>query len=115
MAKPRPKYLNLFKIRLPLPGVVSIMHRVSGAASFLLIPLMLYLLQLGLESPQAFAALKGVVADPLPKLVLIGTAWAYFHHLCAGIRYRALDLNYGAGLARARPTRTGQSPSPPAH
>src|SRR5690349_19241661 len=50
MRKPRPKYLNLVKIRLPLPGIKSIMHRVSGAALFLLIPFLLYVLQMSLAS-----------------------------------------------------------------
>lgn len=102
MLKPRPKYLNLFQIRLPLGGVVSIMHRVSGAALFLLIPLLLYLLQMSLESPQAFAAFGSVFAHPVLKLILIGLVWAYLHHLCAGIRYLALDLDYGTDLAPAR-------------
>ncbi|MBI2295897.1 MAG: succinate dehydrogenase, cytochrome b556 subunit [Betaproteobacteria bacterium] len=102
MSRPRPKYLNLFRIRLPLPGIVSIMHRISGAALFLLIPALLYLLQLSLESPQTFAVLKSLFAHPLAKLFLIGLAWAYLHHLCAGIRYLALDLDYGTDLAAAR-------------
>ena len=36
-----PKYLNLLQIRMPVPAVVSIMHRVSGAALFLVLPLLL--------------------------------------------------------------------------
>jgi len=102
MSRPRPKYLNLFQIRLPLPGIVSIMHRMSGALLFLLIPLLLYLLQGSLESPRAYAALKSALAHPVAKLVAIGVAWAYFHHLCAGVRYLALDLDYGTDLPRAR-------------
>ena len=49
MARPRPKYLNLLQIRLPLPGLVSILHRVSGAALFLLLPFLLMLFELSLE------------------------------------------------------------------
>ena len=44
----QPKYLNLAEIRLPLAGFVSILHRISGAGLFLLLPLLLYLLQLSL-------------------------------------------------------------------
>ena len=102
MPKPRPKYLNLMQIRLPVPGVISIMHRVSGAALFLLIPLLLYLLQTSLESQQGFASLKSAFAGPLAKLVLIGLLWAFLHHFCAGIRYLALDLDIGTDLAAAR-------------
>ncbi len=102
MLKTRPKYLNLFKIRLPLPGIVSIMHRASGAALFLLIPVFLYLLQMSLESPQGYAVLKNLLGNPLAKLIAIGVIWAFLHHLCAGIRYLALDLDYGTDLAPAR-------------
>jgi succinate dehydrogenase / fumarate reductase cytochrome b subunit len=102
MRGPRPKYLDLLKIRLPLPGIVSILHRASGALLFLAIPLLLYLLQSSLESPQRYAALGKFFAHPLAKLVLIGLLWAYLHHFCAGIRYLALDLDLGTDLARAR-------------
>ena len=36
--KPRPKHLALNQIRLPLPGIVSILHRISGVGLFLLLP-----------------------------------------------------------------------------
>ena len=104
MPNPRPKYLNLFEIRMPVPAFVSIVHRVTGAALFLLIPLLLYLLQLSLETPQTFAAFKSIVSQPLMKLVLIGLVWAYLHHFCAGIRHLALDLHFGVGLEAARAT-----------
>ena len=102
MAKPRPIYLNLIQIRLPLPALVSILHRVSGAALFLLLPLLLVLFEMSLESPQTFARFKVVFAHWTIKLVLTGLAWAYLHHLCAGIRHLALDLDYGTELAAAR-------------
>ncbi|HKA40655.1 MAG TPA: succinate dehydrogenase, cytochrome b556 subunit [Burkholderiales bacterium] len=102
MPKSRPKYLDLFRIRLPLPGLISILHRITGAGLFLLIPLVLYLLQSSLQTPQAFASFKDMLGHPLIKLLLIGIAWAYLHHLCAGIRHLALDLHYGTELAAAR-------------
>jgi len=104
MSKPRPKHLNLFQIRLPLPGVLSIMHRVFGALLFLMIPLGLYAIQLSLESSQSFDALKSVLAHPLVKLCVLGLVWAYLHHFFAGLRYLALDLDYGTDLAPARAT-----------
>jgi len=102
MPKPRPKYLNLLQIRLPVPGVISIMHRVSGAVLFLVIPLLLYLMQTSLESPNGFAAVRSLFATPLAKLVLIGLVWGFLHHFCAGIRYLVLDLDVGTDLAPAR-------------
>ncbi len=101
-SRPRPKYLNLFQIRLPLPGLVSILHRMSGAVLFLLLPLLLVLFELSLESAQTFARFKVVFSHWAIKLIVIGVVWAYLHHLCAGIRHLALDLNYGTELAAAR-------------
>jgi len=102
MSSPRPKYLDLFRIRLPLPGLVSIMHRVSGALLFLFIPFLLSLFEMSLESAQSFARFKAVFAHWAVKLIVIGLVWAYLHHLCAGIRHLALDLHYGMELATAR-------------
>ena len=104
MARPRPKYLDLLRIRLPLPALVSILHRISGAVLFLFIPFLLWLFQLSLESPQSFAQFKAVLSLWAVKLVLIGLMWGYLHHLCAGIRHLALDLHYGTELAAARAT-----------
>jgi len=103
-AKPRPKHLNLMQIRLPVPGIISIMHRISGAVLFLLIPLLLWLFQTSLESVASFAEFRSVVAHPLMKLVLLGLLWGYLHHLLAGLRHLFLDLDLGTELATARLT-----------
>ena len=102
MVKSRPKYLNLVRIRLPLPGVVSILHRVSGAVLFLFLPFLLTMFEMSLETAQTFARFKGVFSHWMIKLILLGLLWAYLHHLCAGIRHLALDLHYGTELASAR-------------
>lgn len=102
MAKPRPKYLDLMRIRLPLPGLVSILHRVSGALLFLLLPLVFWLWQQSLASQQTFDVFNSVVSRPLMKLVLLSLLWGYLHHLCAGIRHLALDLHFGTELWGAR-------------
>jgi succinate dehydrogenase / fumarate reductase cytochrome b subunit len=103
MLKQRPVYLDLVRIRLPLPGIVSILHRVSGALLFLVgIPLLLAGLAASLESPESYADVKAAFAHPLAKLVLIGFLWAYLHHFFAGIRFLLLDLLQGIELASAR-------------
>ncbi len=104
VAKPRPKHLNLMQIRLPMPGIISIMHRVSGAVLFLLIPLLLWLFQASLGSAASFAEFRSVVAHPLMKLALLGLLWGYLHHLLAGLRHLFLDLDLGTELATARLT-----------
>ena len=105
--KQRPKYLSLpailFQIRLPVPGWVSIMHRVSGA--LLVFPFaawLLYLLDVSLASEGGFQKVKDYLGLPLVKLGLLVFVWAYCHHFCAGIRYLLLDLNKGIELRAAR-------------
>jgi succinate dehydrogenase / fumarate reductase cytochrome b subunit len=101
--KRRPVYLNLVQIRLPLPGFVSILHRISGVALFLIgIPLALYGLQESLVSAETYARLATAFAHPLAKLVLIGLLWSYLHHFCAGVRFLLLDLDVGGELKAAR-------------
>jgi succinate dehydrogenase / fumarate reductase cytochrome b subunit len=100
----RPKHLNLMQIRLPLPAFVSILHRVSGAVLFLMLPLLLCLWGSSLESSQSFHVFKTWVDNPLVKFVLLGLLWAYLHHFCAGIRHLAMDMHKGLELETARAT-----------
>jgi succinate dehydrogenase / fumarate reductase, cytochrome b subunit len=90
--KKRPKNLDLTTIRLPLPGKVSILHRVSGAGLFLCLPVIVWLFGASLESPETFVS----VADMwLVKVIIAGLIWAFVHHFCAGIRFLLLDLHIG--------------------
>ena len=106
--KPRPKYLNLqaliFEIRLPLPGWVSILHRISGALLFVALVWLLWMLDRSLSSEAAFDKIKHYAGLWPVKLSLLVLVWAYCHHFCAGIRYLFLDLDKGAELVTARLT-----------
>ncbi len=102
MAKSRPKHLNLLQIRLPVPGIVSILHRISGVILFLLLPLVLWMLQASLQSAESFASFQSFVAHPIAKIIVLGLFWGYAHHLLAGLRHLLLDLHVGAELASAR-------------
>ena len=100
--KTRPKNLDLTTIRLPLPGKVSILHRVSGAGLFLCFPLLLWLFGASLTSPESFATFKAVFATLPAKVVAAGLIWAFVHHFCAGIRFLLLDLHIGIEKEAAR-------------
>ena len=102
LKKKRPKNLDLATIRLPLPGILSILHRISGAVLFLLLPVLLWLFQNSLATPETYATAKGVVGHPLLKIMALGLIWLYMHHFCAGIRYLFLDLHKGIDLESAR-------------
>lgn len=102
MNKNRPKHLALHQIKLPLPGIVSILHRISGLLVFLALPLLLMMLQYSLRSIETFTQLQSVLTHPLVKLALLGLLWAALHHFCAGLRYLAIDMHYVRNLAQAR-------------
>ena len=102
MDKKHPKHLALHLIRLPLPGFVSILHRVSGLLLFLALPLLLLMLQNSLRSIETYTQLIAVLAHPLAKLLLLGLLWAFLHHFCAGLRYLAIDLRFVRNLEQAR-------------
>ncbi len=102
--KKRPIYLNLVQIRLPLPGFISILHRISGAALFLAGVWLLFMLDRSLASEAGFHSTRHYLGFPIVKLALLGLIWAYCHHFCAGIRYLLLDLDKGVDLATARLT-----------
>ena len=92
---PRPVYLNLLQIRLPVAGIMSIIHRVTGVFMVLAIPLLMYLMQLSLKSPEGFSATAAWLAYPLVKFVLFLALWGLMHHFLAGIRYLLIDVEIG--------------------
>ncbi|UCV17062.1 succinate dehydrogenase, cytochrome b556 subunit [Quatrionicoccus australiensis] len=100
--KQRPKNLDLTSIRLPLPGKVSILHRVSGVGLFLFLPVMLWLFSASLTSAETFADFKAISASLPAKVIVAGLLWAFVHHFCAGIRFLLLDLHVGIEKEAAR-------------
>lgn len=102
MNENRPKHLALRHIKFPLPAIISILHRISGVLLFLSLPFLLWALQYSLRSIETFTMLAWMLQHPVSKLLLIGVLWAFLHHFCAGIRYLAIDLDYGVRLAQAR-------------
>lgn len=111
-AKPRPVYRNIHitdivRYRLPVAGMVSILHRVSGALLFLLLPFALWLFDASLSSEFSYEALASafaVGAGPLPgwllKLVSLALIWAYLHHAIAGVRHLWMDATHSVAKAQ---------------
>lgn len=107
IAKPaRPQYRNIHvtqlrHYRLPPAAIVSILHRVSGALMFLLLPLVLWLFDVSLASEisyesftSAFVAGIGFVPGWFVKLVVWALIWAYLHHFIAGVRHLWMDITH---------------------
>ncbi len=103
---PRPVYRNIhvsqiLKYRLPPAGIVSILHRVSGAMMFLLLPFVVWLFDVSLTSEisyekftSAFVAGIGFVPGWFVKLVVLALIWGYLHHFIAGVRHLWMDATH---------------------
>ena len=108
MTRPRPgtmRLIDAMKYRLPAAGWVSILHRVSGALMFLLLPFVVWLFDVSLTSEisyesftSAFAAGIGFVPGWLVKLVVLALIWSYLHHLIAGVRHLWMDATHSVSL-----------------
>lgn len=91
----RPVYLNLFKIRLPVTGIVSLAHRVSGVLLFIAIPFLIYLVDISVSSEQGFADAIAWTDHPFVVLFQLMLIWSLAHHFFAGIRFLFLDFDIG--------------------
>jgi succinate dehydrogenase / fumarate reductase, cytochrome b subunit len=112
MTRPRPgtmRLLDAVKYRLPLAGLVSILHRVSGLLMFVLLPFIIWLFDTSLSSEisyetftSAFVAGIGIVPAWLVKLVVLALIWAYLHHFIAGVRHLWMDMTHSVTKEQGR-------------
>ncbi len=98
----RPVQLDLLRIHLPLPGWVSILHRLSGALLFLAVPLVVALLAQSLSGEAGFWALLEGARHPAARMLTLLLFWAFAFHFFAGLRHLALDMHLGVGLPATR-------------
>lgn len=105
--KERPEFRNIHltdiaRYRMPMASLVSILHRISSALIFLLLPFILYLLDSSLTSEISFDYFKGFTSGWFVKLIILALSWAYLHHFCAGIRHLIMDTHVGLDKDSAR-------------
>ncbi len=91
----QPVYLNLLKIKLPITGIVSLLHRVTGVALFLAIPFSIYLLQLSMHDSVDFQRAVELLNHPLVLLIEVLVFIALIYHFFAGIRFLLMDIAIG--------------------
>lgn len=107
--KKRPEFRNIHALkdlptyRLPVAGIVSILHRISGVIMFLLLPFLLWIFELSVQSEISFDKFKSVFnvgVGWLPgvalKIIIIVLVWAYLHHFIAGLRHLWMDVSHSA-------------------
>jgi len=108
-AKKRPEFRNINAFtdlptyRLPLAGFVSILHPVSGAIMFILMPFIIWMFDTSISSEISFAKFKGAfnvgmlgLPGMLWKLVALALIWASLHHAIAGLRHLWSDTHHSA-------------------
>ena len=99
----RPVNLDLSTIKFPVTAIASITHRVTGVAIFLALPILLWMLDRSLASPESFADLKELMMTSLlVKLVVLGILSVLLYHLVAGIRHLIMDTGVGESLEGGR-------------
>jgi len=105
LAKKRPEFRNINALkdlptyRLPAAGIVSILHRISGAIMFLLLPFIIWMFDMSVSSEISFAKFSaafnmglGFVPGWFIKLVALAIIWSYLHHIIAGLRHLYMDM-----------------------
>ncbi len=98
----RPVYLNLIKIRLPIGGVISILHRITGVYLAIILPVFIYFLHRSLRSEVDFVWIKSVLLSPIGKLSILLTVLLLAQHFYSGIRHLLLDIDIGIEKITAR-------------
>jgi succinate dehydrogenase / fumarate reductase cytochrome b subunit len=94
----RPLSPHLQVYRPLINMMMSIMHRITGAALYGGTILLAAWLAAAAFSPDGFGLLNGLLGTWLGKLVLIGFTWAVLHHLLGGVRHLIWDMGWGFNL-----------------
>lgn len=105
-AAQRPVFLNLLQIRLPLGGLLSILHRITGVLLILAIPAFIYLLQLLGSGPQGFEQAQSLLHSISGKILASLVLWVLIQHSLSGIRHLLMDMDFGYDKFLARKTAT---------
>jgi len=103
------RLIDATQYRLPLAAWVSILHRVSGALMFVLLPFVIWMFDESVTSEisygrftTAFGAGIGFVPGWFVTLVVLGLIWAYLHHFIAGVRHLWMDMTHSVSVAQGR-------------
>ena len=75
--------------------MMSIAHRITGAAVYFAMLLLVWWLMAAAAGPNAYAILQGLMGSIIGQLILIGCTWALLHHALGGIRHLIWDIGYG--------------------
>jgi succinate dehydrogenase / fumarate reductase cytochrome b subunit len=98
----RPVNLDFKTLRLPLPAITSILHRISGVVVFGGVFVLLWLLSSSLQSERGFTDVQNWLTAPLVKVVVWGILAGLLYHLIAGVKHLIMDMGIGETLEGAK-------------
>jgi succinate dehydrogenase / fumarate reductase cytochrome b subunit len=93
--RPLSPHLQIYKPIVTM--VMSITHRITGAALYFGMAFIVWWLMAAALSERGFAEAQGFFAHWFGQLVLLGLAWALIHHTIGGIKHLLWDLGYAYG------------------
>src|ERR1700722_8074003 len=96
-ARPLSPHLQIYRPMLTM--MMSIVHRITGAALYVGTLLLAWWLLAAASGPNAYATCQAVASSFIGRVVLLGYTWALVHHMLGGIRHLIWDSGHGFGPA----------------
>ena len=97
-ARPRPLSPNIQIYRPQLTSVLSIANRVTGLILSLGAVGLVIWLSAAAAGPRTYGVVQSVIGNWVGQVVLFGCTFAFFLHLCGGIRHLVWDTVHGFEL-----------------
>jgi succinate dehydrogenase / fumarate reductase cytochrome b subunit len=94
-ARPLSPHLTIYRPMLTM--MMSIVHRITGAALYFGMLLFVWWLLAAASSPNAYANVQWFMGTWIGRLILFGYSWALMHHMLGGIRHLIWDTGRGFG------------------
>ena len=91
MTNNRPTSPHLQVYRLPLTGIISITHRMTGVMLSAGLIFFVYIVSAVAGGATAYAAMQDLMSVWLIRLMYWGFIYALFFHLCHGVRHLIWD------------------------
>ncbi|MGB5722638.1 MAG: succinate dehydrogenase, cytochrome b556 subunit [Woeseiaceae bacterium] len=97
----RPLSPHISIYRWPITMVLSILHRATGIAMSVGFIVLVAWLFYAASGPEAYAVFQSLMGSFVGKLLLIGWSFAFFYHLCNGVRHLVWDTGRGFEISQA--------------
>jgi succinate dehydrogenase / fumarate reductase, cytochrome b subunit len=93
--RPLSPHLSIYRPMLTM--MMSIAHRITGAALYFGMLLVAWWLMAAAGGANAYARFQWFIGSWFGQLLLFAFTWALLHHALGGIRHLIWDLGYGFG------------------